>query len=139
MNDPERQQRETRQRKLVLDSVSHRLDHPSAEDIYQEVHEADPRVSKATVYRNLKLLAERGEIRHVKVPGADRFDSTLAHHYHLLCTKCRQLIDVPLPYEDEKDRQVAEATGYRIKRHLTVFEGLCPACQGLSGASDFKE
>ena len=124
-----RQQRDTRQRRMVLDAVMRRTDHPSADEIYQDVQSRDSRVSKATVYRNLKLLAENGDIRQVKMSGADRFDRTAEDHYHIICTRCGTVIDAPIPYFAESDALVAEATGFRISRHRTVFEGLCPRCR----------
>ena len=129
MKETDKQQRDTRQRRLVCDAVLRRLDHPNADEIYQDVHAQDSRISKATVYRNLKVLAENGEIRHVKVPGADRFDRTTEDHNHILCTQCGMVIDSPLLYNADDDALVAEKTGFRIVRHQTVFEGLCPACQ----------
>jgi len=129
-----KQQRNTRQRQLVLDAVRARRDHPSADQIYLAVRTQDGHISRGTVYRNLNLLEENGEILHVKVPGVDRFDSRVDYHYHLLCTGCGAVCDAPLPYHAELDRDLAGATGFEISRHRTVFEGLCPACRTSLGA-----
>lgn len=123
-----RQLRNTRQRQLVLDAVRARCDHPSADAIYLDVRMMDEKISRGTVYRNLNLLAETGEILHVKVPTADRYDARPDLHYHLLCTECCSVCDAPLPYHPELDSEVAAATGFKITRHRTVFEGICPAC-----------
>ena len=61
--------RNTRQRQLVLDAVRARCDHPTAEDIYQDVRAIDGKVSRGTVYRNLNLLTETGAITTVKASG----------------------------------------------------------------------
>lgn len=124
-----KQQRNTRQRQLVLEAVRARQDHPAADQIYLDLRAVDPRISRGTVYRNLNLLEENGEILHVKVPGVDRFDWRTEYHYHLLCTGCGAVIDAPTPYRAGLDQDLAEETGYRVSRHRTVFEGLCPACQ----------
>ena len=68
------QYRNTRQRKIVLEAVQEHHDHPSADQIYLEIRAKDPRISRGTVYRNLNILSEEGQITHVKVPGADRYD-----------------------------------------------------------------
>ena len=128
MSDIEKKQRDTRQRRMVYDAVTGRCDHPSADEIYSDVHAADPGIGKATVYRNLKTLSENGEIRHVKVPGADRYDLTVEDHYHLLCTQCGKVVDAPIEYIRANDELVAEKTGFSITRHRTVFEGICPEC-----------
>ena len=117
--------RDTKQRQLVLNAVRSRSDHPTAEQIYESVHARDEHVSRGTVYRNLALLAEDGEINHVKVPGADRFDLTVELHCHLLCVRCGRVCDAPAEYRHE---HVAAQTGYGSVRHRTVYEGICPDC-----------
>lgn len=125
-----RQQRNTKQRKLILDAVRARCDHPSAEQIYQDVRPIAPKISRGTVYRNLNILIQNGEVLHVKVPKAERFEGQhLDFHYHLLCTKCGLVSDVPLAYHPDFDTEVAARTGYVIGRHRTLFEGICPDCQ----------
>lgn len=124
-----KQQRNTKQRQLVLDAVRARCDHPSADQIYLDVRAIDDRISRGTVYRNLNVLVRQGEILQVKLPDADRFEGRLNMHYHLLCTECGAVCDVPLPYQSDLDEQTAEKTGYTIVRHRAVFEGLCPDCR----------
>ncbi len=122
-------QRNTRQRGLVLDAVRSREDHPSADEIYLEVRKEDGKISRGTVYRNLNVLAESGEITHVKVPSADRYDLRTDRHYHCFCVSCGAVFDAPVPYHEEYDRQVEEETGFQIQRHRTIFEGVCPNCR----------
>ena len=123
-----RQQRNSKQRQLVLDAVQTRCDHPTADQIYLDVRAKDERISRGTVYRNLGVLSEDGQITNVKVFAADRFDSRLDRHYHLVCTGCGKVFDAPLEYHMEYDAQIAEETGFRIDRHRMIFEGLCPEC-----------
>lgn len=121
-------QRYSRQRQLVLEAVLSRRDHPSADEIYFDVRTRDSRISRGTVYRNLRLLSENGEIMHVKVPSADRYDWRLDKHYHLICTECGRVSDIALEYDPKLDERVFEETGYAINRHRIVFEGVCPEC-----------
>ena len=122
-------QRSTKQRQLILEAVEKRHDHPTADQIYLDVHAVDERISRGTVYRNLALLSASGQISNVKVPAADRFDSRLDRHYHLFCTCCGRVFDAPVSYHGEYDAQVEAETGFQISRHRTVFEGLCPDCK----------
>ena len=128
-----KQQRNTRQRRMVLDAVRSRRDHPSADEIYLDIREKDDRISRGTVYRNLNVLAEAGEILHVKVPSADRYDLRADRHYHMFCTGCGAVYDAPLDYCEEYDRRVGEETGFNIERHRMIFEGLCPQCRKSAG------
>lgn len=123
-----KKQRNSKQRQIVLDAVMTRCDHPTADQIYLDVRAKDDRISRSTVYRNLGVLSEDGQITNVKVPAADRYDARRDLHYHLFCTGCGKVFDAPLNYHTEYDEQVARETGFRISRHRVVFEGLCPDC-----------
>ena len=114
---------------MVYEIVTSRCDHPDADAVYTDVHAQDPRISKGTVYRNLGVLSENGDIRRIRMPGADRYDKTIVPHYHILCTECGSVTDAPIGYNDSDDAYVSSETGFIIKGHRTVFEGICPACQ----------
>ena len=120
--------RNSKQRQIILDAVRARCDHPSADQIYLDVRAKDDKISRGTVYRNLRLLSEAEEIMNVKVPFADRYDFRLDRHYHIYCTGCGKTFDAPIAYHAEYDDQVKEAAGFQIRRHRLVFEGLCPEC-----------
>ncbi len=121
--------RNTKQRDIVFNSVTSRCDHPTADEIYLEINKENPHISKGTVYRNLNILSKNGKISHIKVPGSDRFDLRLDNHYHIICTECGKVVDAPIEYEKEEDSIVSKSTGFEIKRHRTVFEGICPECK----------
>lgn len=123
-----KKQRNSRQRQLIFDTVMEHCDHPTADDIYLKVRAKDEKISRGTVYRNLGLLSEDGQITNVKVPAADRYDSRADRHYHLFCTGCGRVFDAPLSYHEEYDVLVAQDTGFQISRHRMIFEGLCPDC-----------
>jgi len=120
--------RNTKQRALILEIVRSRCDHPTADEIYSDVRRQDPKISRGTVYRNLNFLAEIGEVNHIRVPAADRFDLRTDLHYHIMCTECGAVTDVPIPYSEENDKKAEESTGFKVNRHRGVFEGICPEC-----------
>lgn len=123
------QRRNTRQRKLVLDTVRAHNDHPTAEDIYLDVRKVDDKISRGTVYRNLNLLDETGTITIIKTPGGSRFDWRTDHHAHVTCRACGVVADVLTPYDASIDAHAGAETGFAIAHHETMFMGLCPACQ----------
>ena len=124
-----KQQRNTRQRQMVLDAVRSRRDHPTAEQIFQSVRSVDAHVSRGTVYRNLNLLCENQEIFRVVLSDCDRFDLRTDPHYHLRCVACGRVQDVDSPYDKAYDEALARKTGYQILRHRLVVEGVCPDCR----------
>ena len=128
-----KEQRNSKQRRIILDAVTARCDHPTADQIYLDVRAIDGKISRGTVYRNLGILSENEEITNVKVPAADRYDSRCDRHYHIFCTGCGRVFDAPLSYHAEYDGQIEEETGFQIHRHLLIFEGLCTDCRKKSG------
>lgn len=122
-------QRNTKQRSLVLEVVREHRDHPTAEQIYNDVHERNAKVSRATVYRNLNLLDDNGEIQQVAAPVANRFDLRCDPHYHMMCVRCGSVVDAPLEYQKAYDELVAKSSGFQVVSHQTLFKGICPNCQ----------
>jgi Fur family ferric uptake transcriptional regulator/Fur family peroxide stress response transcriptional regulator len=123
------ERRNTCQRQLVLDAVQSLCDHPTADEIYLHVREQDAHISRGTVYRNLHLLADTGEILSVKAPGGERFDRRMDHHAHLVCSECGTVIDVPLPPDVGLCKKTEDLTGYANVTSSTILTGICPSCQ----------
>ncbi len=122
--------RNTAQRKLVLDVVQSSCDHPTAEQIYEVARRQDPHISRGTVYRNLNLLSELGELKRLSMPvGPDHFDFRRDNHYHFCCRGCGMVIDTMLPYREEFNEAPDALIGYKIEWHRLVLVGLCPECQ----------
>lgn len=122
--------RNTIQRTLVLDAVNRLKSHATADEIYEAVVQTHPRISKATVYRNLNQLADDAEIQKLEMPdGPDRFDHILQRHYHAKCSRCGRVFDVEMDYMEDIIRLVKDAHGFAIDGHNLVFTGVCPSCQ----------
>ena len=88
-----------------------------------------PNISLATVYRNLSLLAELGNIQ--KIPtgnGPDRFDGRPEPHNHFLCDECGSMIDLQMNSIDHVDEIAAQTFDGLIKGHSILFYGICPEC-----------
>ena len=123
------QTRNTPQRKLVLEIIQERKTHPTADEVYEIAREREPKISRGTVYRNLNLLAEQGEIRKLPMPtGPDHFDSMAERHYHFQCRCCGRVFDAELPYKDELNETVAALPGFKTEWHRLILVGLCPDC-----------
>jgi len=122
--------RETRQREAILNVLRSADSHPTADWIYDEVRKAIPNISKGTVYRNLKILRETGEISELNLSGTvSRFEGRQENHYHFRCEKCGRVFDLDEPVNNELDERVARKTGFKISYHQLEFRGLCKDCQ----------
>lgn len=103
--------------------------HPTADEIYAAVKADYPNISRATVYRNLKLLAEAGEIGEVEMPGgADHFDYQTSRHYHVRCTRCGRIFDVDMEYIPDLEKSIKNTQGFQLNGHDIIFKGICPEC-----------
>ena len=93
----------TRQRQLVLDIINSSYAHLTAEGVYTEARKKMPKISLGTVYRNLGLLAQNGEIRRIVLENQpDRFDRCLPGHDHIVCPDCGAVRDIPPELSMEK-------------------------------------
>lgn len=122
--------RNTVQRAVIQDELRRLANHPTADEVYEAVHEEHPSISRATVYRTLNRLSDEGEIGRVRINnGADHFDHQSFEHYHVRCTRCGRVNDVMIPLLDGINEAAERASGYRITGHSLQFDGICPACQ----------
>lgn len=122
--------RNTIQRSLVLEAVNRLQCHATAEEIYDEIVREHPHISRGTVYRNLRHLADAGEIRKLEATGgADRYDHRTHDHYHARCLKCGKVFDVEMDYIKDLERSIKDAHGFDISGHDIMFKGVCPKCK----------
>ena len=126
--------RNTIQRQLVLQTVREMRNHPTAEEIYERLTKEHPHISKATIYRNLGMLADNGEIQRVShLNAADRFDFELKPHYHFRCTGCGCVYDIDLPYMQNLLEEVPNEEGFILEGYEITFTGLCKNCKQSRG------
>lgn len=121
----------TPQRRAVADVVAAARDHPTAEQIHERVRRRIPSVSLGTVYRNLNVLAEAGEIVELVTPGDVRhYDVNDDGHDHMVCTVCGAITEVHLPpgIRGPFREFVERASGYRIEGGSVEVQGVCPEC-----------
>jgi len=111
----------TDQRRLILAVVRSTDRHPTAEGVHRAVREHLPRVSLATVYRNLRLLAREGLLAEIQAGPSVRFDARTGRHHHFTCADCGRIYT-------RLDARVAARTGFRVSHHRIEFYGVCRAC-----------
>lgn len=124
------QRRNTRQRRVVLEELQSRTDHPTAAALYEGVKEALPRISLGTVYRNLDILQEQGLcVRLCGSSGTEsHFDGRTDPHLHFQCHRCGRIYDLEtvLPIVDETINQRIE--GHVVEGYNLILRGTCANC-----------
>lgn len=124
----------TPQRVALLRLIADSEGHPSAARLYEQIKAQFPTTSAATVYKTLHLLKELDEVLELGFSNDDnRYDGNRPYpHPHLICVRCRQIIDPQVSLVDDLKQEVAELTGYQVISHRLDFYGLCPGCQPRS-------
>jgi Fur family ferric uptake transcriptional regulator len=122
----------TRQRSLIVDTFLAVKGHLDVDALLARVRRADPKISAATVYRTMKLLAEIG-IAHAQRfgDGHTRYESAVDrhHHDHLICTRCGDIIEFENDRIEALQDSVARRHGFKVTRHKLELYGLCQSCQ----------
>ena len=127
--------RNTIQRSLVLEAVNKLHCHASADEVYDEIKKEHPTISRATVYRNLRLLSETGEIRQLEIPGsADRFDHISSRHCHVKCSVCGRVFDVDMDFVGGLEAGIRDTHGFDFTGYDIIFHGVCPECKAKKDA-----
>ena len=121
----------SRQRESIKKYLSSTKEHPTADMVYFHVKQEYPNISLGTVYRNLNLLTDLGEIVKISAPGrSDRFDGNRAPHNHFVCTCCGKILDVKLNVEETEAMNKAASLDCDgiIESSSTIFYGKCNEC-----------
>lgn len=125
----------TRPRHLILDVVRASDTHPTAAFVYRRVRRRLPRVSLATVYRNLRMLAAEGLLAERADAAGMRFDGNSSPHDHFTCLACGRIYDVPARSERSLRPRIATRPGFEVLDHRTEYYGRCGPCRRHRGGS----
>jgi len=121
----------TPQRLAVLKVLAASDGHPSVEQIYDTVRTQFPTTSIATIYKTVALLRLENEVLEISFPdGSNRYDGNKPYpHPHLICTRCRKIVDPDLSSLEDMAKEVTQETGFQIHTHRVDFFGLCRECK----------
>lgn len=118
----------SRQRESIKNFLISRYDHPTADAVYLGVREEYPNISLGTVYRNLALLTDLGEIIKITTDGPDRFDGHVEPHSHFICKKCHSLLDIQMEDEAFINTAAQKCFSGVIEGHAIQYFGTCENC-----------
>lgn len=120
----------SKQRDYILTAMRMNPIHPTAEELYTLLKKDHPKLSLATVYRNLNQLVQMGLVRKITgLENSDHFDHQVHPHYHFLCQSCGKIYDVPETVAPDVDTLVARSLNAVVTRHDMSFSGVCSDCQ----------
>ena len=121
---------------LILNVLKERNDHPTAEMLYNDIIKIMPTIGIATVYRNLAVLYESGQILKIetKQGESDRFDGNLMPHLHFQCLECNEIQDIFLDECDneklnKKLKEFANIINAEVTSSKIILKGKCEKCK----------
>lgn len=120
----------TPQRMAIVNILAISESHPSVENIHAQVVKDFPTMSLATVYRNIVIIKSLGEVLELGFPdGSNRYDGNKPYpHPHVICIKCKKIVDPDLDSLNEMQKEVAGETRFKILNHRLDFFGICSDC-----------
>ena len=120
----------TRQRAAVHDYLNSVEHHPTAEEVYLAVKRKLPRISLATVYKNLEALVACGAASKLTYgDAAARYDIRTDHHYHTRCLDCGRMWDLDAGQGSELLKQLMPQAGFVVKDYRLELLGQCRECR----------
>lgn len=125
--------KKSKQREAIKAFLMTRKDHPTADVVYEHVRKEIPNISLGTVYRNLTLLSETGELLRLRLgDNVDHFDATTTPHYHFICHKCGCVKDLNFNISNDLCKAAQQNFGGKIQGHVAYFYGVCEECSKSS-------
>jgi len=121
--------RKTKQRQAILETIERSHDHPTAAQVYERVQRVQPGVGFATVYRNLRALADEGQIKEIRTGDVAQYDRRTERHDHAVCRKCGKLVDLMVALPRDLLDSAAASSGFQVSGYHTELYGLCADCQ----------
>jgi Fur family transcriptional regulator, peroxide stress response regulator len=123
----------TPQRLAIIRILAGSGDHPSVEDIYNQLQRRFPGISQATVYRNIMLIKSLGEVLEIGFAGGStRYDGIKPYpHPHVVCLKCNKIVDPDLDTLQDMTKEITDESGFEIVTYRLDFFGVCPDCRTM--------
>lgn len=119
----------SRQREAIKTYLMNCKTHPTADTIYSSLREEYPNISLGTVYRNLALLTELGEIARISTgDSSEHYDGDTSLHHHFICTRCHRVMDLPAENMDSVMSTASASAPGRIDFCRANFYGICKDC-----------
>lgn len=120
--------RVTPQRFAVYANLLSRSDHPTAEQMLEDLNQNFPISSQATVYSSLQVLRDVGLVQEVLLEeGISRYDANMEKHHHFHCSSCGAIEDIP-SNQFETLNLSRLRLGLKAESYEITVRGTCDHC-----------
>lgn len=122
----------SKQREALLTLLRSTSSHPSADWLYENLRKEFPNISLGTVYRNLSVLADNGDIVRIRTASnKEHFDGFVHKHHHFVCRRCDNILDVDIDGMEFTEKQAAEKLNADVEDYSLIFYGVCSNCSKI--------
>lgn len=121
--------RETKQKKIILDSLKENKNHPTIKELYDDIKKDNPDIGMATVYRNINKFADSGKVIKLSTKDGNNHYDYYKDHFHLVCLNCGKIIDI---YDNELIEELSKRFKNKnelITNYSLILEGYCSSCR----------
>jgi Fur family transcriptional regulator, ferric uptake regulator len=129
-----RRVRMTDQRRLLVGIIQDSPRHLDAATLLEIAKKQDPNIDRATVYRTLALLKNRGlidELDLMHIQGEKHYyeAKTNRDHCHMACFQCGAIMEYASPSFEKLKKDIVKQSGFQIRVVRLEVGGLCKRCQ----------
>jgi Fur family ferric uptake transcriptional regulator len=133
-----RRVRMTGQRRLLVGIIQDSPRHLDAATLLEIARKKDPNIDRATVYRTLALLKNRGlidELDLMHIQGEKHYyeAKTSRDHCHMACFRCGAIMEYASPSFEKLKKDIVKQSGFQIRVVRLEVGGLCKRCQKVAG------
>ena len=124
--------RRTPERELILREVFALHEHFDVEELHERLRQVGHKVSKASIYRSLRLFLDCVLIREVDFrEGHWHYEHIYghSHHYHLRCLSCGEMVEFDDPVLAPVEEQLSQKYGYHVVGSHLEVKGYCQECR----------
>ena len=117
------------QRVAIMRYLMEHRTHPTVDDIYRDLHDEMPTLSKTTIYNTLSLLGEKNALSVLTIDSKNiHYDGDMSPHAHFLCRCCHRIFDVALQLG--QDSGTVLPVGFNVEHSHVYYDGVCDMCSG---------
>src|SRR5580700_5552391 len=126
--------RMTAQRRLLVAIIQDSPRHLDAARLLEIARKQDPDIDRATVYRTLALLKNRGlidELDLMHIEGEKHYyeAKTNRDHCHMACFRCGAIMEYASSSFEKLKKEIVKQSGFQIRVVRLEVGGFCKRCQ----------